>query len=323
LRATAGRSFRLPTLYETRQPLQLARLEERLDDPLLCPGGQPAPGVDAGQACARHFLRRSGGPVAYGQAASTLAAERTQHTTLGLLVEPNRHVAISLDLWRIRLSRRIDGLSPELITANPSLQARHIVRCRQLGAAARAITDCLGQESSDRIAYIDTPLANQGRIDSRGADLAFVLRSAAAAQGEFSLAFNGSYIAQHLRQAPDSLVYENWAGRYADDQALPRWQHAWQAGWSLAPWSAALSQRSTAGYEDAEGGRRVAAYSLLDLSAAWEAETGLRIELGLHNLLARRPPFSNQADTAQANHDPRLTDPLGRALSLRLRWQFR
>jgi iron complex outermembrane receptor protein len=322
LRATAGGSYRLPTLYETREPLHLARTIDAFDDPLLCPDGVPTAGVQAEEACGRELLRRSGGPVSYGRAASTLAPERARHATLGLVLTPSRHLTLGLDLWWLRTTGRIDTLAPEQIIDDPALHATHIVRCRQLGAAAAAITDCVGREDSARIAFIDTPLMNLGHIHSRGVDLAAGWQSGATTQGEFTLSFNGSYVAQHRREGERPGVYEDIVGRYFDDQAMPRWQHAWQAGWAAGRASASLTQRFMSAYRDASGTRRVAAYSLLDLGLGFALDAGTTFQCGIRNLLDRRPPRSDQRDSPQANYDPRLTDPQGRAVSIGLQIRF-
>jgi iron complex outermembrane receptor protein len=323
LRGSAGRSFRLPTLYETREPLRLARTGDEFDDPLLCPGGEPADGVDPDRACGRDLLQRTGGPVAYGRPPATLAPESGRHATLGAVLTPTHRLSLGLDLWWLRLAGRIDALAPEQVIDDPLLHAGHIVRCRDLGAAAAQIVDCVGHESSDLIAFLDTPLVNLGRIESRGVDLSLSWHGEPMPAGAFSVSFNGSYIAHHRRELDRAGVYQETAGRYADDQALPRWQHAWQAGWSQGPWSVTLAQRWIAGYRDARGGRRVGSYGLLDLGLAWEPDARTTIELGLHNLLDREPPFTNQRDTPQANHDPRLTDPQGRTLGIRVRHRIR
>lgn len=324
MRAAAGRSYRLPTLYETREPLRLTRLNVAFDDPLLCPDGVPASGLDADEVCARQFLQRSGGPVSYGQPAAALQPETARHATLGMQWRRGREISVGIDFWSSRLRRGIDTLDPERVLDDERLHARHLVRCSQLGAAAAAaIADCRGADADfDAIAFIDTPLTNLSRISTQGVDLSLALAWGGAASGDWSLSANGTYITRHRVVAAPGAAAENTVGRYVDDLPLPRWQIAAQLGWSRADWSLTLAHRLRAGYHDAEPSRRVAATRLFDIGIGYSGWQDSSLEVGIRNLLDRRPPYSNQRDTAQANYDPRLSDPSGRALYLRIGRRF-
>lgn len=330
LRAAAGRSYRLPTLFETRKPLRLTRLNEAFDDPLLCPDGLPASGLDTTAVCARQFLQRSGGPVSYDRPAASLQPETARHATLGLQWRRGREISVGIDLWSLRLLRGIDTINPERVLDDQRLHAQHLVRCSQLGAAsAAAIADCrVAVAGVDTIAFIDTPLANLGRVSTQGIDVSLALAWGGSSGsgsgrgggggGAWTLTANGTYISRHRVFAAPGAAAEDSVGRYVDDLPLPRWQIAAQLGWSRADWSLTLAHRLRAEYHDAEASRRVAATRLFDVGLGYIGWKDGSLEVGIKNLSDRHPPYSNQRDTAQANYDPRLSDPSGRTLYLRI-----
>jgi iron complex outermembrane receptor protein len=317
LRASLGTNFRVPTLYETRLPEQLAEGGESFDDPLYCPGGVPLPGLAPGQVCNQQLLQRSGGPAAFGLPVHSLQAERSRNALIGLVFQPNDQVRLGIDFWGIRLRGQIDQLPITTLFDDPARYATRLVRCSQLDSAARAATDSCLNSAFDAIAYVDTPLQNLGNVRAQGIDLSLGLNSGATAAGLFSLNAEGSYVTRYDSQVERGGPYSASVGRFAIDAPVFRWQHVAQASWMFGPWTAALSQRHLSGYIDQEPTRKVSAYALWDSSVSFAGWKNWNLSLGVKNVFDRQPPFSNQSEATQANYDPRYTDPTGRAWWLR------
>jgi iron complex outermembrane receptor protein len=323
-RASAGGGFRAPTLYEVHAPAQLDATSDSFDDPLLCPGGVPVAGVPAGAVCAQQVLARSGGPAAAGRSASSLKAETGRTATLGFVADPAPRTTLSIDAWWARLRGGIDTLSVDTIFDDPERHAGRIVRCGNLDAATRSsVAACAPYPAFDPIAWVLTPNENLVDTDARGVDLAFTWRSEPRAWGEVALSLEASYVLRHRTRIGGGGAFFDSVGRFAEDNPIFRLQTSAQATWTRGPWSASVAHRRKSGYVDQSGERRVRPYTLVDASIAYTPTPGLTLSLGVANLFDRAPPFSDQAETPQANYDPRFTDPLGRALTLRAAWEWR
>ncbi len=318
VRLSASRDYRAPTLYEVHAPARLATTGAQHDDPLLCPGGVAADGVAAALVCARPFGQRSSGPVAAGVGAGSLRPESSRHLALGLRVEPARGWSAGIDLWRLHLRGVIDKLSDLAVFNEPLRHAQRIVRCSQLAPAQRErYGDCLNAAGADLIAYIDTPIQNLGGVKAQGLDLSLAWASSPTLLGQFGFSFEASRMARHDHQLEPDGPYSASVGRFAGDMPVLRWQHLVQGTWQRGAWALALAQRYKSHYRDQDGARQVGSYALVDASVAYTVSTGLSLSVGLNNLYNRAPPYSAQDATLQQNFDPRLTDPVGRALWLR------
>lgn len=323
LRASANAGFRAPTLYELQQPQRLSLTSDSFDDPLLCPGGNAVPGAPAGQVCNQQVLARSGGPVSYGQPAANLRPERSKMATLGVSLQPTSDITLSADLWWLRLRNEIDTLAEDAVFDDPQRWSSRIVRCSRLDAVARAdVPACLNAAAIDRIAFVDLPLENLRQVRTHGVDVSLATQPLRSAIGKWALRFEATYVMRHEQQPLSGGEWAQGVGRYADDVPIFRWQHLAQLDWEAGDWAIALSQRYRSGYADQNPGNRVGPYSLVDLSASYTGIAHVTLTAGVKNLLDARPPFSNQEETLQPNYDPRFTDPLGRALTLRAAWAF-
>ncbi len=319
LRGSAGAGFRAATLYEVLAPALLEPSSDSFDDPQLCPDGVPVTGVPAGAVCAQQVLLRSGGPAAAGRPASSLKPETGRTLTLGFAAEPAARLTLAVDGWWVRVRGGIDALSADTIFDDPEANAGRIVRCGSLDAATRAaIGACAPWPAFDPIAYVLTPNENLVDTDARGIDLSLAWRSEPAAWGELALALEASYILRHRTRIGSDGAFFDSVGRFAEDNPIFRLQTSAQVTWTRGPWSASLSHRRRSGYIDQSGERSVRPYTLVDAAVALTPRPGLTLGLGINNLFDRAPPFSDQTETPQVNYDPRFTDPVGRAWTVRL-----
>ena len=324
LRLSASRDYRAATLYEVHAPLRLEQTGSDHDDPLLCPGGVAADGVAGALVCARTFGQRSGGPVAAGAAAASIRPESSRHAVLGLRFEPAWGWSVGIDLWRLQLRGVIDTLSDHAVFDDPLRHAGRIVRCSQLAAAQRERHgDCLNAAGADLIAYIDTPIQNLGGLKAQGLDLSLAWASGPTTRGQFGFTFEASRIARHDHQPEAGRPYVASVGRFAGDMPVLRWQHLAQGTWQRGGWELALSQRLKSGYRDQDGARRVGRDALVDASVVYTGMPNLSLGVGVNNLFNRAPPYTAQDATLQLNYDPRLADPVGRAVFLRVAHSWR
>ena len=67
LRGSFNKGFRAPTLYEIYQPQALTFTTDNYDDPTLCPGGTPLPGLSESVVCGQQVLQRNVGPAGEGR----------------------------------------------------------------------------------------------------------------------------------------------------------------------------------------------------------------------------------------------------------------
>jgi iron complex outermembrane recepter protein len=323
LRASANAGFRAPTLYELRQPQRLSLTSDSFDDPVLCPNGNAVPGAPAGLVCDQQVLARTGGPVSYGQPAAHLRPERSKMATLGVSLQPTSDITLTADLWWLRLRNEIDTLPDDAVFDDPQRWSGRIVRCSQLDAGARTgVPACLNAGAIDRIAFVDLPLENLRQVRTHGVDVSFATQPMRSAIGNWALRFEATYVMRFEQQQQRGGDWAQGVGRYADDVPIFRWQHLAQLDWQAGDWSMSLSQRYRSGYADQNPGNRVGSYSLVDMSVSYTGVAHFTLTAGVKNLLDTQPPFSNQQETLQPNYDPRFTDPIGRALTLRAALAF-
>ena len=117
-------------------------------------------------------------------------------------------------------------------------------------------------------------------------------------------------------------------GVYTNDQVIQRWRHTVSLDYDRGPLSMTLQQTFLSGYRDqnllADGSvHRVDAYSLLDLTGAYQISTALKLRAGIKNLLDKNPPRSNQLFSFSVGYDPSYTDPRGRQFYTALAYAFK
>jgi iron complex outermembrane receptor protein len=88
-----------------------------------------------------------------------------------------------------------------------------------------------------------------------------------------------------------------------------------------------LSQRYSRGYVDQnlvaeQYQNKVGANSVWTLAASYSGFRKLTLSGGIKNLLDTNPPFSNQTPNPQTGYDPRVSNPVGRAVYLRATYKF-
>jgi len=329
LRGSYNTGFRAPTLYEIHQPRSLTFTSDNYDDPLLCPDGVPAVGTSAGVVCGQQVLQRTSGPVAIGRPSSDLSPERSRSVNFGLRLEPMRQFTVGFDLWQIKLRNLINGLPEQAIFGDPTKFADRFVRCSTVAAGdvpGVSLTDidaCTSLTATqDPIAFIDTPVENLGKLQTRGVDLTASWHSGSTAFGSFGLNFDGTYVDQFKYQREKGGEFIKAVGRYTDNAPVFRWQHVITGNWSMGSWGATLAQRFKSHYVDQDPSNTVGSYLVHDISVSYTLFKSLTLLAGVNNVFDKSPPLSLQSTTFQRGFDPRFTDPIGRAFQFRASYKY-
>lgn len=331
-RGSFNTGFRAPTLYDIYQPSAITNTAIAYNDPLLCPGGvaNTAAGGDPTRDCNIQFLRRLGGPVAFGKAVDAVDPEKSRTFTLGMAFEPTPQTTVSVDLWKIDIKDSITTLGEAAIFGDPVKYAGRFVRCNQIDPTiAATLRGCTQRVTSSAIAYIDQPTENVGELKTRGVDFSVSYRTGATPYGGFTFGFDGTYVDQYRYQRERGGPFVNNAGAYADLFNAPifRWRHTGSINWAAGNWSAALINKYSSGYVDqnavaAQFRHKVRPYSVWDVTATYRGIRNLSLTAGILNALDKDPPFTNQGTTFQVGYDPRFTDPRGRTYLVRGIYEF-
>jgi iron complex outermembrane receptor protein len=301
VRGAYSEGFRAPSLYELYNPNYTTYTASSYDDPQLCPGGSPVPGSNGSVVCGQQLLNRTGGN-------QELDPEKARNVTMGFVYQPVRDLSVGLDFWWIKISDQIAEFPESSVIANPDAYADRIVRA-----------------PDGTIDHIVTGLANLGKVKTNGVDVSIDYRFPVTSFGAFGLGLQGTYVDRYDYQESIGGAYIENVGDFQGSGVIARWKHTLTGTWNYADWRAALVNRYTSSYNDQypdDGHKRVASYTLWDLSAGYTFSKTLDLDVGLKNMFDRNPPFSNQSNTFQSGYDPRYTDPLGRTLFGRMTYHF-
>ena len=311
VRGSYGTGFRAPSLADLYSPVRLGQANGIYNDPLGCIKVGAIDNTENPDYCGLQPDKlRGGSPL--------LRPEESKQYSLGLVLEPHRDVTATLDYWRIKKTDVI--VSPEgSYFADPVRNAPYIVR----GEADPALPGIPGP-----ILSIDSRLRNIGALETSGVDLGFNWRSPATNLGRLGVTLNGTYVFDYkTREAADGPDLSA-LGVYTNDQIVQRWRHTVSLDYDRGPLSVTLQQTFLSGYRDqnllADGSvHRVDAYSLLDLTGAYQISTALKLRAGIKNLLDKNPPRSNQLFSFSVGYDPSYTDPRGRQFYTALAYAFK
>ncbi|PFH10451.1 iron complex outermembrane receptor protein [Collimonas sp. PA-H2] len=305
-RSSYSTGFRAPSLYELNDPNAKTYTAAPYNDPLLCPGGNVAPGGISARDCKQQFFKMQGGN-------KNLQPEKSNSFTLGMVIEPHPNFTASVDYWNIRIKDQISVIPESDIFGDPVKYADNFVR-----------------NPDGSLSHIIDTNVNLGNVHTSGFDLGFAWRWPKTAWGNFGLALDGTYVGQYDYQTEAGGDYLNNLAVYSGGGVIFRWRHAATFNWSRGPWSAALQQVHTTGYRDqnssqvAEGYRnhQVGSYTRYNVSGSYAGFKNLTLTAGIKNLFNTDPPASNVIDNFQYGYDARYGDAIGRAFFVRANYQF-
>ena len=325
LRGSYNTGFTAPTLYNLYLPNSTTFTANRFNDPVLCPGGVPAPGSVPSRDCGIQFQQQLGGN-------QNLTAEESNAYSLGFVLQPIPSFNFSLDYWHYKLRETIGTIGEQTIFGAPAQYANLFVRCSQASAAQQlAIGACQNPGAVDPLAFIINTFQNLGETETDGFDFQANWQGDATRYGRFSVGLRGTYVRSYDFQVVKGGQFFDPVGNYSPQFAGPviRLQTITNLGWQQNVWSANLFHRYLSGYVDQNAGvpaqhfNRVQDYSVFDLSVAYTGIRNVTLRAGILNLLDEDPPFTNQVGRFQARgYDDRFHNPLGRVFTLGASYQF-
>jgi iron complex outermembrane receptor protein len=302
LRGSANTGFRAPTLYDLHAPIVDSITSTQYNDPVLCPGGVPKPGVNPNISCNMNLPTRTGGNP-------DLKPERAKSYSLGLVVEPTRLVTFSVDVSKITVRDEITDLLDEytILTNYNTYSDRYHYN-----------------STNTALDYINvSSLGNAGERMTQAVDTTMQWRLPYFSFGTIDGWFSGTYIMKD--------TYETLDGEAPSDlnvyNGVVRWRHNAGVRLTSGAWSTTLSQRYTGSYADQnlvadQYKQNVSPYSVWTLSGSYTGFPHMTLSAGIKNLFNVDPPFSNQTPNSQTGYDPRFADPVGRALYVRASYKL-
>ncbi len=340
-RASIGKGYRAPTLYENLRPFTAGNnTAANWSDPTRCPNGVPINVPAGGTPVDSSTECQVQQPTAL-EGNKNLRPEKSKQYSAGLVFSPMAELNMSIDYWSVNIKDSIAAQSEIQVFQNPTTYANAFYRYNpaffpdgydntgQAQNPAGAIVQ--GQDSRYPLAYVYLPYSNTSRFFASGIDLSAQYK-AKMMGGTFGATFDGTLYTKHGYQY-FGTPSESDIGKYKDFGPTPRWRHAITASYSTGIWNASLTNNYTSKYNDYVnpanlGGanypevRTVKAYSLWDAQIGVSPAKNLDLSFGIKNLLNTEPPSSRTEVNFQTGYDAQWTNPLGRTLTVRARVKF-
>ncbi len=324
-RASAGTGFRAPSLSDLYRPTVLSATAT-LPDPVCM-----AENDNDLSVCADNW-------ATFRYSNPDLKPERSRQFSIGAVMQASRAVSFSVDYWNIEKSDLISTIGDDVILAN----------LEKYGDLVHRYSDPAGPAGSDfmltcgdfldpddhEICYIDLRKENRGKLRSSGLDIVAELRDVKTDFGTFGAKLSGTLALVSKEQTGNNDPFISNLGRFVTDGVVQRWRHRLSVDWEQGPWALTLGNTFYSGYDDQNSAidtdtgtvvapNRVKAYSLWDLSGAYDVTPEFKVRAGIKNLFDTSPPFSNQAYYFLSGYDSTYTDPRGRFFYLSANYAFR
>ncbi len=325
LRTSYGRGFRAPTLYDVDAPLAFPVSSSRNNDPVLCPGGVPdlAAGAVPSRDCRALFPTETGGNI-------HLQPERSTTYGVGGVVQVTRSFSAGVDYFNYRVDQSIGTLTNTVILGNPAKYGSLIVRCSEVAAAQLPLLTTCSDPAGNPIGYTVGTELNLGETKTSGLDFTSQWSGVDTKFGRFAFSYQGTYVLKHEYQLERGGPFFSSRGQYFAGFPVIKYSHLTSVTWQLPTWSTQLSNRFESGYTDCNAGclvtptffNSVGSYSLWNLSLAYTGLPNLTVRFLVTNMFNTDPPFTNKNTGLGFGYDERFTDPLGRAFTLSLHYEF-
>ena len=191
--------------------------------------------------------------------------------------------------------------------------------------------------------FVDDRQANIGSLKVEGIDGSADYPVRLGRLGAASFEFRGAYVLRWMVDNGGSSKAYDCAGLFGGPCSMqPRWKHTARATWNPArgislslQWRrvdgvtlAAVDPKFKLSDEVSPGHTRVPPQDYFDVTTAFEVKKGIKLRLGVNNVLDRQPPLiiSNTAagdGPINANTYPEWYDPLGRFAFVTLALSFK
>ena len=310
MRASYGKGFLAPSLYQLFVPQTSGVSAPGTSDPIRCPVTH-----DNGFDCATQFALVFGGNPA-------LRPEKSENATIGVVYEATSALSVSADYFKIRLNNAItNGLPVSTILGDLSQFGGFVSR----GPVDPAFPNLPGRISGILQTYI-----NLGAVHIEGIDLEAHYKWPRSTWGRFRFDVNGTYYIRNDSQNLDGSYSGFVSNQFGANVAgvLPRWKHYALLSWDSGPWTASLAQTYQSGYVDVQTDgndnlRRVSSMSLFDIQGSYSGFRHFKFTLGVKNVFDTNPPQTNGQNTFQVGYDPNYYDARARFVYGSLRYDFK
>lgn len=247
--------------------------------------------------------------------------ETSKNADLGLVFSPLAGLDFSADFYDLYLYHVISpNATAQAIVDDPSAYPGELV------------TGPGGQ-----ILYVEALYTNQFEIHTAGIDFNAAY-SLPLADGKLRIVLNGTSVSTFM--VKDAGVWFSFLGNSGWDYEspisgggpVPRLRGSLSASWQKQDWSAGVTDRYTASYENGAtlGGfgttqLYVGPYNAVDLNAEYRGLQNLRIALSVINVFNRQPPYDSGAMLfafGPVPYDIGTYDDLGRMIDLHVTYSF-
>jgi iron complex outermembrane receptor protein len=275
VKASTGRSFRPPSLYE----LYLTTIPTlmRVNDPAR---NEPA-----------NVIVTTGGN-------RDLLPSNGKSLTAGILFNPEGPMnwRLSADYWRVDMDARVVMLPVAQLLANEAQFADRVTRADRTAADIAA-------NRPGALREVDGSRINSGRVQVSGVD--FAIRSSFQTRfGEFRPELLATWFDEYLSVDVPGQPVTDRVDLASELGTILEWRSIFSLGWARGPFGATAVARYTPSYDDAVVGvrnqRTIRAQTLLDLqgvihfdelfdASLWK---GVKLTAGASNVLNEEPRFA-------------------------------
>lgn len=319
-RGAASTGFRAPSLTELYSPQTFGATAGNMNGPGCASGNYNS--VFTSLNCISQGLALSGGNP-------SLKPETSKNFDLGVIYEPVRNLDITLDYYRIIVTNEIQAIPSETIYGNPTQFASlyNLNSSGTLSPASAANVQCPTPTAST-CGYITQTTQNTGGISTDGIDLSASYSLKTSDYGKFKFGIQGDYVMGYFLQTYTGGPNLALAGQFNEGfQPVIRYQQLLTLDWTMDKFGAGLNNHYMSKYQDqypdAAGNIvNVASYSVWNLYGTYKPMKGVKLLVGINNLLNTNPSFSNQNENWQAGYNPVFSNPFGRAVNVGLTYEF-
>ena len=291
-RGSYGTGFEAPSLTDLYSPPAFTYGPSG-NDPELCPGGIPKPGVNVSQACDVGFRQLQSG-------SKNLKPAKSKNYSLGFVFEPVTGWETTADLWWINIKNDFGTENtPYILQHDPNAIHRN--------------------PKTGYISYLDNPTQNVAKERTNGVDVG--TNYTWDMYGTWNFALNGTYVNQFKEQESQDAPWQSEVGNMLGE--VPRWKHSATLSWHRSGWYASVTNNFFSKLNDYNPGgeakrhKTVASYTTWDLALGYHFRNGLKIDVGSQNVFNRHPPFNDYDGS-----DPRFYSLVGRTLYTNVNFVF-
>ncbi len=324
LRGSYSTGFRVPTFTDQFNPVSESQVFEPFADPQFCPGGIPNLSDPRCFDLSNTSLPQNAGFVlnAISGGKPDLEPEEAEQISFGVVFEPTRNLAFTVDYWEIERTNSIVSISRADLVNNFGLFADRFVRNAQ-----------------GRIIAIDQRRVNAGGSITEGLDITG-RGTMEWLGGDVTVGLDGTYLIDRREKVlPNAPFGPTQVGRWnvAGDLSL-RWRHSLFVSWSSENWDVSLTQLFRTGYIDQvlpgvangtvnppQDQERTENYDVYNFALGYTGFENFRVNFGIRNVLNEDPPFARSYFSGTgggANWEPRVADPRGRSFILSLAYDL-